>query len=192
MGQNIKITEMAHALVRRVAGPGATVVDATVGNGHDTLFLAGLVGPAGRVIGFDVQSAVAANAAGVAECENVELHRCGHERMREFIDGPVRAAMFNLGYLPGGDKSVTTRPETTVAALRQAAGLLEPGGIITVLVYTGHEGGIEEGEAVLAFCRTLPGGEFEVARHESAGGGPGAPFLVEINRSTVDGPRSMA
>ena len=135
--------------LQQVVRPGDHVIDATMGNGHDTLMLARLVGEEGHVTGFDVQEAAVASSRrlleenGVLDC--CTLHVLGHEHMAEVVTGPVRAVMFNLGWFPGGDKTVTTHWETTSQALLQAMALLEPRGICTVCAYPGHAAG-EEGK----------------------------------------------
>lgn len=179
-----RLTGVAHAALGAVLRPGDCAVDATVGNGHDALFMARCVGPGGRVIGFDVQEAAlaatrqAARDAGLAGL--LELHLCGHEAMARVIEpalaGTVAAVTFNLGYLPGGDKSILTRPDTTTAALQQAAALLRPGGLISLLVYRGHPGAAAEVAAVDAWLGGLGPG-WQVARHDSPG-----PVLHLIDR----------
>jgi len=143
---------LAHFFLRQYLRPGARAVDATCGNGHDTLLLAELVGPTGRVWGFDIQpEALQATGArlAVSGCrERVELIGSGHERLADYVQESVRAVVFNLGYLPGGDKAVITRPSSTLSALDQALQLLAPGGVIVVVIYPGHPGGAEEAAAV--------------------------------------------
>ena len=157
----------AHEAMAECLRPGDWAVDATAGNGHDALFLAQTVGPEGRVFAFDIQSAAATATrrrlaeAGVAE--RVEVGVRGHEHLSAALpptaQGRVRGVMFNLGYLPGGDKSLITRPETTLTALQAAAAVLEPGGRLTVVAYPGHAGGGEETAAVAHWAQeALPGG----------------------------------
>lgn len=158
------ILEAAHTLAGRVLSPGGVAVDATVGNGHDTLFLAQAVGPQGRVVGFDIQEeALDETRRRVqAEAPGTSLHlvHAGHETMANHLEdsdvGAVDAVMFNLGYLPGGDHSVTTVPETTCQALNASVGVLRPGGIITIVAYTGHDGGEREAQAVESWMSALP------------------------------------
>ncbi|MFO8099554.1 MAG: class I SAM-dependent methyltransferase [Salinibacter sp.] len=150
------ILEAAHLFVSHAVQPGDTVVDATVGNGHDTEFLADEVGDAGRVYGFDIQAIALERTRDRLRTANnlaqVELIHAGHEKMDTHLPeedcGRVGAAMFNLGYLPGHGAGPTTTPATTLAALPQAVEVIRPGGIITVVLYTGHAGGEEEAEAV--------------------------------------------
>ena len=182
------LTEHAHALVREVLLPGDWAVDATVGNGHDTAMLADAVGPSGHVIGFDIQEAALARArVRLIGRPNVALHCRGHEHLAATLPGDAQqrlaAVMFNLGYLPGANKATTTRPDTTLAALRQAGDHLAVGGRITVMLYTGHPTGIDEADAVRAFARALPA--TLVATHFARLNAPGpAPELILIERTS--------
>jgi tRNA A58 N-methylase Trm61 len=183
---NIKsITSIVHDAVRSVVGPGDNVVDATVGNGHDTLFLAGLVGPEGRVTGFDVQQAavdstrVRLESAGVAE--RVRLVRASHHELGRHCEGPLRCVMFNLGYLPGSDKSVITTPGTTIQALDQALELLGPGGLVTIVLYPGHVGGVDEARAVLDYLEGVESG-YTCARYELLYRSRPAPIALFVSR----------
>lgn len=158
-----KILDFAHILARRAVEEGGFAIDATVGNGHDTLFLAEQVGAEGRVLGFDVQSDALEEAHRRLESENaaapVRLLRAGHETMNEHLDenhgGRVDVVMFNLGYLPGSNHEITTQPGSTRTALGHAVELIRPGGVITIVAYTGHEGGREEAETVARYVSDL-------------------------------------
>ena len=151
----MRVTERAHQSVRAVVRSGDHVVDATAGNGHDVAFLAELVGVSGKVHAFDLQQAALATTeeklreAGLLD--HCALHHLSHERMAEVMPpetrGRIHAIVFNLGYLPGGDKEVTTKADTTAAALRAALRLLRPGGLLAVIAYRGHPGGKDECEA---------------------------------------------
>lgn len=147
-----RLTERAHQSVAERLQRGDVAIDATVGNGHDTVFLASTVGPSGSVYGFDVQPAALAatrrRLERVGLAPRVVLIEAGHQEMTHRLPaevaGRVGAVMFNLGYLPGSNRSVVTAPATTQAAVGSAVGLLRPGGIVSVLVYTGHPGGEAE------------------------------------------------
>jgi predicted methyltransferase len=181
-----RVTETAHDLVTRFVREGDHVVDATVGNGHDTRFLASLVGAAGRVDGFDIQSgAIEATARELHGLPQVNLHCLGHEHLREVVPGPVAAVMFNLGYLPSGDKTLVTRPDTTLAALDAAWELLKaPGGILSVVVYPGHAGGSDESLLVEAWFSRLDPVYHRTLRHGPAVTSPQkpGPFLLAAVR----------
>lgn len=164
----------SHHVIRKVIQPGHVAVDATVGNGHDTCLLAQLVGPHGRVFGFDIQPLALARATerlqeqGLAD--RVQLMLAGHELLREHLPselhGNVQAVMFNLGYLPGSDKVIKTKAETTIAALDASLDVLAPGGIITVVIYTGHPEGKAEQEAVVQWARQLDQRRVQVAAYQ--------------------------
>ena len=183
-----RATELAHELVAGRLRPGDRAIDATAGNGHDTVFLAEIIGEGGKVFGFEVQAeAIAGTERRLAEAGlagRAELRVCGHECMAEYLpdETRVRAVMFNLGYLPGGDKTVITRPESTVAAIRVAADLLEPGGILTIVLYTGHEGGEEEAAAVETCCAGLEQERFAVVRYGFLNQANRPPYLIAVER----------
>jgi tRNA A58 N-methylase Trm61 len=143
----------AHALLRQHVRFGDVVIDATVGNGHDTDLLLTLVGDRGTVIGFDVQSeAIESTRRTIGAKKNLVLVQEGHQHMERHVPaelhGQVSAVIFNLGYLPGGDKTVTTRTETTIQAVQAAQRLLSKHGLIVLVCYR-HE----EGERELAALR---------------------------------------
>lgn len=178
---------LSHFFLRERLKSGDRAVDATCGNGHDTLFLARLVGPEGKVWAFDVQEgALAATEERLAEAgcrERVALVHGGHERLAEVVTEPVRAVVFNLGFLPGAPRETVTTPATTLAGLEQAAALLLPEGIIVVAVYTGHPGGAEEGDAVEAWAAGLSPGRFNVWRCRQANRSGAAPSLIVVERT---------
>lgn len=176
---------LAADCLRQVVQPGDTVIDATLGNGHDTCMLAELVGENGRVIGFDVQpSAVESTRRALQEqgfLDRCELHCTGHQHIVEYVTSPVRAAVFNLGWLPGGDKSITTHWETTRTAIAAALSLLMPMGVCTVCAYPGHAAGDEERAALMDWLSALRPQEYNVLHHRFLNAGPGAPecFIIQ-------------
>ena len=161
----------SHLLIQGRLNAGDIAIDATAGNGHDALFLARSVTPGGRVFIFDVQSAALASTrgrlmeAGIPETQ-FELLNCGHETLAEAMPadtrGMVRVIMFNLGYLPGSDKTVITETSKTMRAIAAAMDWLAPGGLMTVVVYPGHEGGAEEAREVAKLGGELSPREVEV------------------------------
>lgn len=163
----------AHTLLRSAVQAGDTVVDATMGNGHDTLFLAQQVGAQGRVFAFDVQKqALEKTACRLAENgaqQQVTLMHSCHSRMAQCLPvecrGAVSAVVFNLGYLPGADKTLTTQRETTLAAVDAALVLLRTGGVLMVVVYPGHAEGRLEGELLEQHLAQLNQDAFQVAKY---------------------------
>ena len=161
------LTELAHTLVRAVLQPGDIAIDATAGNGHDTQFLAECVGPKGTVYSFDIQLAALAVTSmrlAAASLNNVILLQRSHAQMPSALPnvrpGTVTAVMLNLGYLPGGDKRLTTQTASTITAIRDGLTLLAPGGIMTIVAYPGHRGGADEAAGVERFLNELSPTEF--------------------------------
>ena len=172
----MRLTELTHTAISKVLQVGELAIDATIGNGHDTTFLARIIGPSGKVHGFDIQADALVKTRQLLEEENlagnVTLHHAGHENMDQHLPpgsrNIVTAIIFNLGYLPGGDKSCITRKESTLKALHLAFNnYLRPGGILSILCYPGHHGGDEESKAVEHWLSTLSGGTVET--HASEG-----------------------
>lgn len=165
-GRPRPLTTLVHERLAAHLAPGDLAVDATAGNGHDTVFLAHAVGPTGHVHAFDIQpqaiDATARRLGAHGVDATVTLHTEGHERMADVLGakahGRVKAVTFNLGYLPGAPKTIVTRPATTTAALGSARTLLAPDGIVSVLVYRGHAGALDEAHAVRTW---IEGGPFE-------------------------------
>lgn len=177
---------LSHKFISEVVCEGDTVIDATVGNGGDTLFLAELVGPKGRVVGFDTQVMALTRAqqrlrdAGLFQ--QVTLIHTGHENLINHISGPVKACMFNLGYLPGSQHNLITLPETTKAALGQAMGILVNTGMITLVVYTGHPGGAEEAGAIEHMTTNLPQTVWDVSKITFPNRKNFPPYLITIQK----------
>jgi predicted methyltransferase len=155
---------MAHDAWSQILRPGDTVVDATAGNGHDALFLAKAVGPSGQVYAFDLQqtaitSTINTIEQGLSLESRPKMHyiaQC-HSNLQDVVGShAARLVAFNLGYLPGGDKSVITRQTSTLAAVEASFEVLHPGGLLSILAYTGHEGGPEEFSAVTSLLEQLP------------------------------------
>jgi predicted methyltransferase len=184
----IRLTESAHAEVRSVLRAGEVAIDATAGNGHDTRFLADCVGPTGRVFAFDIQpAALERTAEVVGRSADVALLGVDHASMRETIPaefrGRIGAVMFNLGYRPGGDKRVTTRTESTLTAIVVALELLRPGGVLTIVAYTGHPGGSDEAEAVGKLLAGLRPKAFAVREIRGESDSPGSPRLLVVHKA---------
>ncbi len=156
----LDLLEMQKYFIRRHLRAGDTAVDFTMGNGNDTLFLSQTVGVCGRVFAFDIQ-ADALNAArrrleGAGAPANYTLIHSSHHLAEAYVHEPIKAGMFNLGYLPGsGRKQLTTLCDTTLPAVQAALRLLAPDGILMVAVYPGHEEGAREGQMLTEYFATL-------------------------------------
>ena len=181
---------LASDIQERVLRPGDTAVDATLGNGHDACRLAALVGRRGKLIGFDVQEeAVRRSEALLREnglLDRCELHTVGHEHIAEVVREPVRLIVFNLGWLPGGDKRITTRWETTSRAVGDALTLLEPMGVLTLCAYPGHAEGETELANLAQFFASLRPQEYNVLHQRFLNAGPGAPECFVIQRQATE------
>ena len=160
------VVSQAQKWVAERVRQGEVVVDATAGNGSDTLFLARTVGADGTVYALDIQAEALEqtrrkldSADRQEELAPVTLVHSGHEHMADLIEmnhhGVIAAVMFNLGFLPGAVSPVITQPASTLTALESALRLVRSDGIVTVVVYPGHEGGQSEADAVQAWASSL-------------------------------------
>ena len=193
----LKQLEMAHWMLKDIIKTNDVVVDATMGNGYDTQFLAEL---GANVYAFDVQEE-ALNAtekrlddAGIKNqifeknLTNllteplVNLVLSGHEKLSEYVKEPIKAAIFNLGYLPKTDKSVVTKADTTLTALDALTNQLVVGGRIAIMIYYGHEGGKEEKDAVIKWASSLPQKDWEVTSYAPLNQIHTPPILVLIEK----------
>ena len=177
-------TLLVHQILKGVLREGDWVIDATAGNGHDTHFLAECVGSSGRVFAFDVQpAAIAASSLRIMEAgltERVEFFQESHTEMERYVsEACIAAVMFNLGYLPGEDHSLTTQVADTLAALDAAVRVLKkPGGVICVICYPGHPAGKIEAEAVEAWMAEQASHGWRVAKYGAIHTSRPAPFLL--------------
>ncbi|RFU66281.1 class I SAM-dependent methyltransferase [Peribacillus glennii] len=184
------ILPYARILLEKAVGPGDIAVDATAGNGFDTLFLAKLCGSEGHVYAFDIQNEAIAATSNRLESENL-LDRCtlfntGHQDMKACIPetsfGKVTGAVFNLGYLPGGDKSIVTGAETTISAIVQLLEIMALGGIIVLVIYHGHPEGEVEKEQLLNFVSKLPQEQAHVLQYSFINQINHPPLIIAIEK----------
>ncbi len=176
-------------LLESVIEPGDCVVDMTAGNGHDTQFLAECVGPEGRVLAFDVQAqAIEESTRRLDEAgmlERVDLYHESHIHVGARLSDerrPVRAGVFNLGYLPGSDKSITTTGEETLEALDALLPVLAPGGLVVLVVYHGHLEGKRERDAVLDYVTALDQQSYAVLQYRFLNQQNHPPFIIAIEK----------
>jgi len=188
---NTSLVTRAHDWIKTQLCTGEIAIDATVGNGHDTLFLAQTVGAKGKVYGFDIQQDALDTCYQRLVTNNadkqVSLHHAGHETLPIVIPetlqhGEIKAVMFNLGYLPGGDKQRTTYTSTTLSALNSALPMLTQQGIITILAYSGHPGGQEETTSVKTWAASLNADNFKVIIETPPPSPRPSPELIIINK----------
>ncbi|MBQ8997879.1 MAG: methyltransferase domain-containing protein [Clostridium sp.] len=161
-----KITDINKIYLEDILQEGDIVVDATMGNGYDTKYLAEKVGENGFVYAFDVQEEAIKSTSKKLEKENlssrVKLILDGHENMDKYVDKEVSCVLFNLGYLPRAKHQIITQPTTTIKAIEHSLRLLKPHGIVSIAIYTGHPGGMEEKNTIYEFVKNLAQSEFNV------------------------------
>ena len=155
----VELTDLHKHFILEHLGEGEVAVDFTMGNGNDTLFLSKTVGESGRVYAFDIQEDALTSTRAHLEAngapENYTLICASHHRVKEFVKEPIKAGMFNLGYLPrSGRKSLYTMRETTMPAVEAAIELLSPDGVLIVAIYPGHEEGALEGDMLREYFKT--------------------------------------
>ncbi|MFS8563195.1 MAG: methyltransferase domain-containing protein [Rhabdochlamydiaceae bacterium] len=155
--------DLAFQYWKRWLKPTDTVFDATCGNGKDTLRLASLV-PQGKVLALDIQEDAIASARKTAPLGNVFFYLQSHVSFPP--SDPVKLIVYNLGYLPFGDKSITTLSTTTLQSLREALRLTFWGGALSLTCYPGHPEGLIEKKAIFSFLQTLDPQEWKISFHE--------------------------
>ena len=166
---------------------GDVAVDFTMGNGNDTLFLSKAVGESGKVYAFDIQEEALTSTRAFLESngapENYTLICDSHHKVMDYVKEPIKAGMFNLGYLPrSGKKAVTTLRETTMPAVQAAIDLLVPDGVLIVAIYPGHEEGALEGEMLREYFSTLS--RFKICASEfKILNSPTSPYFFLIEKS---------
>ncbi|AKG74324.1 class I SAM-dependent methyltransferase [Salinicoccus halodurans] len=181
-----RVLPYAKSLAKDIVQPGDIVVDATCGNGHDTAFLAELTGPRGRVLSFDIQSQALENAKKRCHLlENIEFIPDSHANAEKYLEkgSIIKAAMFNLGYLPKGDKTVTTEYQSTISAIKKLFTRLDAGGRIIIVVYHGHPEGKIEKEALTEFLTRWPQKEAQILEYRFINQQNDAPYILCIEKS---------
>ncbi len=165
--------------------PGGAAVDFTMGNGHDTLWLSRAMGADSRVYAFDVQQAALDNTGKLLKTENApenyKLILDSHHNVKKYVREPICVGLFNLGWLPGSDRSVTTMRDTTLMAVKSAIELMDDDAGILIAVYPGHEEGRLEGEELELFLGTLSNKQFCVTKMRIINS-PKAPYFLLLEK----------
>lgn len=162
--KNISLVSRAHQFIAETLTAGDYAIDATAGNGHDTLFLAAMVGTQGKVYAFDIQER--ARHTTITRLNDYGMERpvkfilAGHQHLLNYIPASeqqrIKAAMFNLGYLPTSDKMIRTVARNTLKALNHAILVLAVTGRLSIIAYHGHAGGQQESDVVIHWLKQLP------------------------------------
>lgn len=178
-----ELLNFSKTFIREHINENSVVVDFTMGNGHDTEWLCGIC-KNGFVYAFDVQEQAVENTQ-KRLCDsgfsNFQLIHDSHANCENYIKEEIDAGMFNLGWLPGGDKSIHTLRESTLPAVFSAIKLLKKGGLITINVYPGHAEGKCEGELLLDELSKLSKFEYCVFVFRLVNS-PEAPFIIGIEK----------
>lgn len=187
MNRLLRAAEFSHLVLGNLIKPGQIVVDATAGNGNDTLFLAKMTDSSGKVYAFDIQKQAIKNTEKLLiehKChEKVKLIEDSHENIGKYISEPVNCIIYNLGYLPGGDKNIATSADATVRSIKWSVGALAPEGVLAVVVYPGHPGGDREASEVEDFLARLPAPPWYVLSWKRINSSGKAPYLLLAQNS---------
>lgn len=179
------ITEISHKTVAMFLQEGEVAIDATAGHGMDTVFLAKQVGEEGHVYAFDIQDRAITSTEGRLLMEGLKsrtsLIKDSHENIDQYVKGTIGCAMFNLGYLPNGDKTIITCPTSSVIAIKKCIDLVKIKGVISICIYTSHEGAKQEATLVEEFLIKLPKKNYKVLKHFSLND-ENSPYIVFIYR----------
>ena len=139
-------------------------VDMTVGKGNDSKYILETTGVE-RLYGFDIQKE-AEDAAKklIGEDERFVFHLESHEKIDNYIKEGLDLVVYNLGYLPGGDKEITTNYKSTIKSLEKTLGLMNPDGLIIITIYPGHPAGKLESERIEKFLNNLDSKKYAVMK----------------------------
>ncbi len=183
----VNTIKISRDIINKCVKEGQTVLDCTVGNGNDTVILAKLVGETGKVYGFDIQKEALEITWKSLTCENidnrVELIEDSHENIDKYINEKLDFIIYNLGYLPKGNKNIRTSKESTLKSLQKAIGLLKINGIILVSCYVGHDGGLDEKNGVEEFFKNLDQKEFNAIKYDFINQKNCPPILFGVEKS---------
>ncbi|SES69148.1 Putative rRNA methylase [Natronincola peptidivorans] len=186
----LKATNFVHNLLINRIPEGSTVIDGTMGNGYDTLFLHEQVGEEGVVYAFDIQKLALERTKEMLienniaiDSNRIRLIHDGHENIGQYVKEPISVAMFNLGYLPNGDKEIITQNSTTIQALSAALSLLQARGIISIVIYYGHIGGLEEKQRLMDYVNNLNSSEYTVMQCSYLNKEKNPPIIVLIEKN---------
>lgn len=174
------IIEYSHAILKEHLTSNDIAIDMTVGNGHDTLFL---VQNVKYVYGFDIQEIACFNTKKkLANYQNYQIINDSHENFLKYVNDSYKGVIFNLGYLPKGNKEICTQAKTTLKTLDLALKHLEIQGICVVVIYPGHPEGYQEAIELEEYLRKLDQKEYDVLKYQYINQINNPPYLVAIWR----------
>ena len=170
--------QFSHEMILSVNLEDGIFIDATAGNGHDTLFMAQHIEKGSKILAFDIQEQAILQTRQLLQNHDLEEKvTCildSHAQIFKYLGNHdfVRLAIFNLGYLPGSDKKIITTLSSTIEAIQILLSRLEKNGKIIIVSYYGHEGGVEEKDSVEKLIAALPQKEWSVLKYQ---------FINQIN-----------
>lgn len=185
-------TELALAICEKYIDNDGCAVDCTCGRGKDTLFLAKRFK---KVYSFDIQEEALESARKLLE-ENkiswdnysegnsarVAFINDSHVNMQNYVKGNSQLIVFNLGYLPGGDKNITTLQSDTLEAIQNGLKILKTGGLISIVMYPGHKNGLKEHDEIIRFAKSLPKEKFHCVYASMINQSSAAPQILWITK----------
>lgn len=189
MMKQSQITYWCHEVIRSQAKRGGLYIDATMGNGNDTLMLCEMAGDTGEVYAFDIQPQALKATRTLLEnhkvTSNFHLILDGHENMDNYLQQETADVVcFNFGYLPGGDHSIATQADTSLVAIQKGLQLLKPGGMMSLCVYSGGDTGFKEKDCILSYLKTLPAKEYTVIVNQYFNRENNPPMPIFVFKST--------
>ncbi|MDO5039957.1 class I SAM-dependent methyltransferase [Clostridium sp.] len=172
------ISELSHYIIKNFLTNKNIAIDATLGNGHDTDFLSDQFS---SVYSFDIQKN-ACDRYKDKKISNVTVICDSHHKLDKYINSKVDCIMYNLGFLPGASKDITTLHETSLLSIKIGLKLLNSNGIMSICIYTGHDEGKKEKTCILDYLENLPKNEFGVMIHKYLNRSKTAPMLVIVEK----------
>ena len=172
------ISELSHNIIEKFVSNKNIAIDGTLGNGHDSDFLKDRFE---KVYSFEIQEEPCILYKS-KEYENVSVINDSHHKIKEYVNEPVDCIVYNLGFLPGGNKDVTTKVDTTLISIKSGLEILSSGGIMSIAIYIGHDEGKEEESEILKYVSGLPKDKFGVMQHKYINRAKVAPLLIIVEK----------
>lgn len=176
------ISEISHYIIDKFIDVKDIAVDATLGNGHDTDFLAEKFK---KVYAFDIQKC-ACESYKEKNIENVQIINGSHENIKDYVKENADCIMYNLGFLPGGNKEITTMHESSLKSIKDGLELLNNGGIMSIAIYRGHDEGKIEENIIIDYVKNLSKSKYGVMYHSFLNRSDTSPVLVIIEKKNIN------
>lgn len=174
------ILDFAKRLILSKINKDSICVDFTMGNGYDTLFLCS--NTENKVYSFDIQQTALDNTKKLLDdndVSNFNLILDDHSNFKKYIKCNFDIGIFNFGYLPNGDKSITTKSDNSLNAVKLAVDHLSKNGILILVLYPGHAEGFKEAKIIEEYAKNLSGSSFNVIKYDFINKN-NPPFIIAI------------